>query len=58
MVTMGHQISHCQLRDPDVHVPGEPERRHTTVYDPVWEAEPGYFCHLLFLEVVMKFHAR
>lgn len=58
MVTLGHQISYYQLRDPDVHVPGEPERRHTTVYDPVWEAVPGYFCHILFIEVVMKFHAR
>lgn len=42
MVTLGHQISYYQLRDPDVHVPGEPERRHTTVYNPVWEAVPGY----------------
>ena len=34
---LGHQISYYQLRDPDVHVPGEPERRHISVYDPVWE---------------------
>ena len=56
VVTLSHQISHYQLRDPDVHVPGEPERRHISVYDPVLEAAPGSFWHVLFIEMLMKFH--
>ena len=56
VVTLSHQISHYQLRDSDVHVPGEPERRHISVYDPVLEAAPGSFWHVLFIEMLMKFH--